>query len=320
MAEEPIGLVEITANVPDAKIIVDGKDSGQRTDYIFHKVPFGEHVVAVEKEGYVAVPQNKRVRITEINPDHHLRFTLRRSELEISLKTTPVRGKIYLDGEAVGEGEWRGELPPGKYHVRFGNVDYYQAPEAQQIEVGENHPSDFTFTYDPRFFVTFSPEGIRPKNEMGSIQIGYLDEDRQFHSDPNNAPEISSPEPLNKQVWILGYAFAYRNPPLNDALSISFDVPASVNLKNNMWLKMWGYRTDEKYPLQFTSVSEINIKINNRAIQEEYRPRFAIEEASEENFERFRINNLLRHGRNLLQISTTSVNTTYFALWKIGIE
>ena len=168
--------------------------------------------------------------------------------------------------------------------------------------------------------MTFSPEGIRPKNEMGSIQIGYLDEDRQFHSDPNNAPEISSPKPLNKQVWILGYAFAYRNPPLNDALSISFDVPASVNLKNNMWLKMWGYRTDEKYPLQFTSVSEINIKINNRAIQEEYRPRFAIEEASEENFERFRINNLLRHGRNLLQISTTSVNTTYFALWKIGIE
>lgn len=83
---------------------------------------------------------------------------------------------------------------------------------------------------------------------------------------------------------------------------------------------MWGYRTDEKYPLQFTGISEINISINNRVIQEDYRPQYSIEQASEENFERFRINNLLRRGRNLLQISTSAVNTTYFALWKIVIE
>ena len=87
-----------------------------------------------------------------------------------------------------------------------------------------------------------------------------------------------------------------------------------------MWLKMWGYRTDEKYPLQFTNVSEINISINNRFIQEDYTPRFSIEEAGEKNFEKFRINNLLYHGKNRLLISTSTVNTTYFALWKIAIE
>jgi hypothetical protein len=238
----------------------------------------------------------------------------------VTLKTSPVQGKIYLDGNLIGEGEWHGRLSPGKYQIRLGNIDYHKAPEARSIEVAENLPANFTFTYYPRYFVSFSPEGISPKNEMGSIQLGYLDEDKQFHPDPINAPEILKPDPLKEQVWVLGYAFAYRNPPLNDAITLTFDVPPSVNLKNNMWLKMWGYRTEEKYPLQFTSVSEINITVNNRIIQQEYRPQYYLEQASEENFERFRINNLLRHGRNLLQISTSSVNTTYFALWKIVIE
>ena len=83
---------------------------------------------------------------------------------------------------------------------------------------------------------------------------------------------------------------------------------------------MWGYRTNEKYPLQFTGISEINITVNNRIIQEDYTAKYVIEQASEQNFERFRVNNLLKHGRNLLQVSTSSINTTYFALWKIVIE
>ncbi len=62
-------------------------------------------------------------------------------------------------------------------------------------------------------------------------QIGYLDEDRNFHSDPSNAPEILKLEPINEQVWVLGYAFAYRNPPLNDAIVFTFDLPKSINLK-----------------------------------------------------------------------------------------
>ena len=83
---------------------------------------------------------------------------------------------------------------------------------------------------------------------------------------------------------------------------------------------MWGYQTDEKYPLEFTGISEINITINNRIIQEDYTPKYPIEEASENKFEKFRINNLLRRGKNKLLISTSTVNTTYFALWKIAIE
>ena len=83
---------------------------------------------------------------------------------------------------------------------------------------------------------------------------------------------------------------------------------------------MWGYRTEEKYPIEFNNISEIRISINNRMIQKDYTPRYSMEEANESKFERFRINNLIRYGKNRLQISTGPVNTTYFALWKIAVE
>ena len=318
--EDNIGLVEVTSNIADANIIFNGEDSGYRTDYIFYKVPFGEHGVTVRKEGYVVVPSQKRFRLTELNPHHRLHFKLRKADIAVSIKTTPIPGPIYIDGKEMGTGSWKGRLAPGKYQVRFGPIEQFQTPESQTIEIGENLKSNFSFSYVPLFNISFSPEWIRPKNNSGRIQIGYLDEDRNFNSDPSNAPEILKPETFTELVWVLGYAFAYRNPPLNDAIVFTFDIPESINLKNNMWLKMWGYRTDEKYPLQFTNVSEINISINNRIIQEDYTPKFSIEEAGEKNFEKFRINNLLQRGKNRLLISTSSVNTTYFALWKILIE
>jgi hypothetical protein len=72
--------------------------------------------------------------------------------------------------------------------------------------------------------------------------------------------------------------------------------------------------------MEFNSISEIRISINNRMIQKDYTPRYSLEEASESKFERFRINNLVRFGKNRLEISTGPVNTIYFALWKISIE
>ena len=162
--------------------------------------------------------------------------------------------------------------------------------------------------------------GVLPKNASGNIQIGYVDEDQVFHSDPNNGPEIIISEEIGEKVWLLAYAFAYRNPPENDAIVFTFDVPSTIDLSQNLWLKMWGYRTNDKYPMEFNSISEIRISINNRMIQKDYTPKYTIEEAGESNFERFRINNLVRYGKNQLQISTGPVNTTYFALWKIAIE
>jgi len=314
------GLIEVTSNLPDIKIYIDGKYSGYNTDYIFNKISFGKHVISLQKEGYVIEPQEKSLRLSRLNAHQNAHFILKKASIDVTLKTTPVQGTIYLNDKELAKGSWQGGLAPGKYNLRFGSVNSYHPPKPVSIEIDEGKKTTYTFSYRPTFSLTISPLGLSPKNASGNIQIGYVDEDQIFHSDPSNGPEIIRSEEIGEKVWILAYAFAYRNPPENDAVVITFDVPSTIDLSQNLWLKMWGYKTDENYPMEFNSISEIRISVNNRMIQKDYSPRYSIEEAGESKFERFRINNLVRHGKNRLQISTGPVNTTYFALWKISIE
>jgi hypothetical protein len=319
-SDDDHGLIEVTSNLQGIKIFMDGKYTGYNTDHIFNKIPYGKHTISLQKEGYVIDPNEKSIRLTRLYSQQYVNFILKKASLEVSLKTSPVKGKIYLDGKEIATGSWKGGLAPGKYNLRFGAIDSYHAPQPAMIEIDEGKPASYTFTYTPTYSLTFSPLGLLPKNASGNIQIGYVDEDQVFNSDPNNGPEIIKREEIGEKVWILAYAFAYRNPPENDALVFTFSVPSSIDLSKNLWLKMWGYKTDENYPMEFNSISEIRISINNRMIQKDYTPRYSIEDAGESIFERFRINNLVRHGKNRLQISTGPVNTTYFALWKIAIE
>jgi hypothetical protein len=315
-----LGLIEVTANLQGTKIYMNGKYTGYTTDHIFNKIPFGDHIISLQRNGYLIDPQEKSVRLTQLNSYQQAHFNLKKASLDVSLNTMPAEGKIYLDGKEIASGSWKGKLAPGKYKVRFGDVDSYHSPEPETIEIAEGKTNSFTFKYRPTFSLTFSPLGLRPANARGNIQMGYVDEDGVFHSDPTNGPEIVKSEVLGEKVWVLAYAFAYRNPPENDAIEFIFDVPASIDLSQNLWLKMWGYKTDENYPMEFNDIYEIRISINNRMIQKDYTPRYSIEDASQSHFERFRINNLIRHGTNRLQISTGPVNTTYFNLWKIAIE
>jgi hypothetical protein len=314
------GMIEVTSNVPDARIILDGKDTGYGTDYIFNKIQLGQHVVSLKSDGYIIQPEEKTIRLTKLSNQQRAHFTLKKSDLDVTFKTSPVKGKIYLDGKELGSGEWKGGLSPGKYKIQFGDIQYYKKPTTTTIEIGRKLPTSFIFKYTPTFKLTFSPQGILPRNDFGSIQLGYMGDDHVFQSDPNNAPELVFLDQFSEQVWILGYAFAYRNPPENDAIEFTFNIPTSIDLSNNMWLKMWGYRTDENYPLEFTSISEIRISVNNRVIQDDLTAKYTLDQAGESNYEQFRINNLIRHGRNRLRISTSAVNTVYFALWKISIE
>ena len=318
--EQIYGLIEVRSNVPDAKIYLNGSYSGFNTDYIFNKVPLGSYTVSIQLSGFSVEPGEKTVNLTAGSPHQVINFSMRRSELPITFKTVPVKGDIFMDGEKLGSGEWRGVLSPGRYQLTFGTVNYFEPPAATTLSINETSPGEYTFRYLPIYKIEFNPDGILPEKEYGTIQLGYTDEDNVFYSDPKNAPEITKTEGFSQKVWLMGYAFAYRNPPENDAIQFSFNIPSTVDLSRNLWLKMWGYRTDENYPMEFSSVSEIRISVNNRMIQEDYTPEFGIEQGGNSRFEQFRINNLLRHGKNRILISTGPLNTTFFALWKIAIE
>jgi len=50
-----IGSLDISSNIKNAKIFLNGRDSGMKTDHIFTKMSLGKYVVEIKKEGYKIV-------------------------------------------------------------------------------------------------------------------------------------------------------------------------------------------------------------------------------------------------------------------------
>jgi hypothetical protein len=58
---------KITSNPPGARVLIDGKDTGQKTPALIHpRALDGEHTVAVTAEGYDPVPPRKAVGDTSV--------------------------------------------------------------------------------------------------------------------------------------------------------------------------------------------------------------------------------------------------------------
>jgi hypothetical protein len=319
-AVENEGLIEVIANIHGARIFINDRDTGQETNYIFYKLPYGRHRITLVKPGYTIQPSYQDFVISKDNLHVKAIFEIKQDMFRVKLSVEPEHGKIFIDNEEVGTGFWQGELSRGEHLVDFSDINYYQKPQSKKIFISEDTPKEYYFSYNFKFHVSFTPEEIRPSDYKGSIQVGYISDERDFHSDPNNGPQTIKSDLLNRMVWQLGYAFKYRNPPECDAIRFSFNVPGEVNLKENLFLKIWGYKTKEKYPLSISNNSRIQIIINNKIVKNEYEPAYLISEASENIFEQIVVNSHLQHGRNYIRLATNENNSVYYLLWKIAVE
>ncbi len=314
------GLLDVSANIRGARILINGRDTGFQTDYVMSKIPFGSHVVSVEKEGYKSYPRERQVEISRSNSNAKAHFNLSRLAVPVTIATIPARGAIFIDGKEVGEGSWNGSLPIGDHVVTFGKLEYYSSPEPAKIIISEEGQSEFTFTYNSNYRVSFAPDGITPSNIGATIQTGFLDEAGVFVADPQKGPKPVKIEALDANGWRMGHVFTYNSTNSPNAVQITFTLPRDLDLSEDRRLTFWGYRSGQNYPLELLSTSRIQISVNNRVIQDRYTPTHAITEAGEETFERFSIGQLLRHGKNSVTIATGETNTTFFVLWKLRID
>lgn len=313
-------LLEVTSNVKGAKIFINGNDSGEKTDYVFNALPFGKHIVTLEIDGYSIYPQERVVDLSSTNNISKTNFKLIRNTLPIKISTRPVDGTIYIDDKEVGDGEWSGMLPLGTYKIRFGDIKFYKSPVETTLVVENKDITEFVFRYTSDFSITFSPNGIKPQNINAGLQLGYIDETGRFISDHKNGPEIRKSDIINDNIWWLGNAFNYKNPPINEAVAIIFDLPEKSEFGYDFKMKVWGYRSEQSYPLEITSTSAIRINVNGTVIQENFRPENELKEAGENAYDEFPLGNLLHEGKNMVIISTARTNKTFFALWKIEIR
>ncbi len=313
-------LLEVSSNIRGAKIFLDGRDTGFETDHILNRVPAGKHIVSVQKTGYRVYPREKEVDIRGRNQIEKINFKLSRINVPVRITTRPVNGTIYIDGREIGNGDWSGNLTLGEHKVQFGNVNFYTPPEAQTINISEEGATEFVFLYKNAFSIKFSTNGIAPASIIGAIQLGYLIEDRRFYIDPSNGPEIVIDSNFRQRVWKLGSAFAYRNPPEGDAILLSFMIPQQVPINANIKLKIWGYRSDEPYPLALKKISRVRIRVNDSVVRDNHTPRYSLSEAGPTVYEQFTIGDLLKYGKNSVEIGVTSENTLFYIIEKVAVE
>lgn len=314
------GLIEVHSSVPGAEIYLDGKLTGLKSDYVMQRIPFGQHVIRLEKEGYKVYPLERVIRLSEDQKQVRLDFTLTSTLRRIELSTQPVAGKIFINNKELGQGRVIASLPLGEHTVRFGMVEYYEAPEEQKIVITDHSAENLQFTYRSSFSTRFKPAGVAPNPTLGSINTGYILEGLNFKNSVEYGPEIQQNKILNEAVWLLGFAFQYRNPPGKDALTLSFQVPDNLNLQGDIHLKLWIYSTAQNYPLAIKGKSYYQVYINGVKFREEVLPGHDQSQAGENVFDSFIINNVLRRGSNRILISTTDQTTAHLILWKAVVE
>jgi len=315
-----VGFIEVHSNIDNAMIFLDGQKTEFETDYVLQRIPFGKHFVSISKNGYKSYPEERVVVLNKNQKRTRADFTLTSTTKPVTIRTVPVDGLIFLNGKQVGVGNFSGSLPFGEHKVSFGSVSYYKQPPEQIITVSKGGPVRFVFDYKSSYSIRFSPEGVYSLTTKGSIAAGYILEGINFISDKESGPEIQFNEKIKQNIWRMGFAFEYRNPPGTDALVFSFNIPDKIDLSQEMKLKLWGYKTSSNFPLAVKGDTFYRIIVNNSKLRNQIQPHFSEKEIGEEHYDEFVINHLLRKGLNHITISTTEDASAFFTLWKVSVE
>ena len=240
-----LGLIEINSNIRDAKIILNGNNTGFTTNYILQKIPFGQHIIRLEKEGYKVYPSEQVVVLSQNDRQAKVDFTLTSTTNNVTIQTRPRDAAIFVDGKEVGKGVFRGALSFGEHTVTFSDIDNYKNPGPQKIRVTKDGQDRFEFTYGSEIYFEIAPGYIKPANSGVRTSSGYILKGINFKTNSINGPDIITNSFINKDVWNLGFAFQYKSPPGNDAIFIRFEVPNDLHLTNDILLRLWIYSTEE---------------------------------------------------------------------------
>lgn len=314
------GLIEVSSNIKDAEIFLDGRDTGHKTDYVLQKISLGQHIISVKKEGYIAYPEEKTAKLTKNEKTARVHFNLTSTTRPVTIQTVPERGTIFIDGKSVGTGSFSGSLPLGEHRVSFGDIESYRTPGSRMITVSETGENQFVFYYITDLQVQFEAGGASAEEYSGSASSGYIMEAIDFKTSSQVGPDIRRIERVKTDVWYLNYAYQYRNPPGSDAVAFRFRLPETLEITKTINLKLWIYRTDDNYPLTIKGNPVYKIIINKGIVRESMAPKYDIEQISEERYEQIAVNDFLKTGNNVIIISTARDASAAVALWKISLE
>lgn len=314
-----IGSIAVTSNVKNARIFINGRDTGYETDYVFTQLPLKHYSIRLHKEGYSIEPEKRDIVLTSNQASRNVEFFLTRKFERIRITTEPREGPIYIDGEFKGEGKFEGVLKIGEHHIAFGDLSEYKTPPARKITLQPGNPVTIQTAYFPEMRVLAGvDDGGLVVNRNCEVQAGYTYNNQAFTSSGKAGPVVVYHEKLKAYVWKLGYAFTYRNPKGNDAIKVMFSLPRNVEYNRKFTIRMLAAASREKYPLTLTTKTDIYVKFNNTVLSYYYEPEY-LEDTNGLKVVEWDVASYIKPGTNSFEISTTEKNNTFFYIKRIEI-
>jgi serine/threonine protein kinase len=125
LANLGVGELVVTSNVPGAKIVMDGADTGFVTPHTFPSQPARTHTVSLLKDGYdanggsVNVEAGKSITANILLSPPTGRFTLEVVEVsESNREGVPIPADVDIDGQPYGRSPVSTYLSPGTHHYK----------------------------------------------------------------------------------------------------------------------------------------------------------------------------------------------------------
>ena len=314
------GNLEITSNVSGALIYLNGKNTGKETDYVFTNLPLGKYQVELVKDGYSVEPEAVTLHISSSDPSGEASFKLKKEFENITIETDQLNAPIIIDGNLEGKGQLRTSLSIGKHEISFGDIDGFNAPSSQVINVKPRLPINIKVKYFPQMQIlaeVTNNGNIRSKE--CELITGYTFANRGFSPSDEAGPEVVYHEDIKNYYWKLGFAFPLRNPKGNDALQMIFRLPYELDYEQKFILKIDAAISEDRYPLAISRKVDISIKFNNNILSYYYQPKILEKISHTDPFE-WDITSYIKPGANTLEIATTEKNNTYYYIKRIEIH
>jgi hypothetical protein len=318
------GVIEVSSTLLQSQVYVNDELQPVTTPARL-TLPEGSYIIRVDRPGYSPDPKEQTVRVTRGALPQNVFFTLRETaqvQRQFTVTTTPVSGKIFVDTVLVGEGSAIVPRDFGVFMVTFGDVDGYKTPDPIRVSLTPGKPrQNIQGVYVRILHFAAGVDSAGTVASEGNIRwsTGVFFEDGGAQPSASMGPKIKKIPDSGIMGWELAQGDPTRNPTGGDYLEFDFTLPPDVPPTSPLGLRLYLYRSSQRYPLALTARSEVVVTVNGKIFLDGYRPVYGTDAAGSHRYEEWSLQGMLKTGENRIMVRSGERNTQVNYLWKVEV-
>ena len=165
------GTLTFNLNPQNAVLEIDGETLTSEDGVINRRTRYGSYGYTVSAEGYHSIEGTVSIDTTNVVRNIVLKQMITNLTLNAADDV-----KVWIDGEKVGEGTWKGALAPGSYEIKTKKGAYYPAystltltPDMDELTMDAPEP---TVPYEKNLLV-MPVASVYPSMSFG-LMLGYV--------------------------------------------------------------------------------------------------------------------------------------------------